>query len=104
MVSLDWLLESIQAKRPLSEKKYTLTSSKPSDGQDDQKDGNKEVAARGNKRTIEAEDSETDGQVKKQKDDQKAICRPLTVPVDEAFLAEHRTMFNMDFSSKSVLC
>lgn len=86
VVGLDWLLESVDAKKPLPTKKYLLGSDVAgSDGhQQDDQDGGK----KSKKRTIDAVDGTKTGKDaddesnKKVKDEQE---KKLNVPVDEGF-------------------
>lgn len=111
-MSLDWLLESVDSKKPLTEKKYALgqeASSQPAqdgpkkNGKAKNGDGAKTPAGKTKavknepeekngdvvkttrkKRTIKEEDNddEVDDSSKKQKDSQKVGFKPLNVPVE----------------------
>ncbi|KAJ5999867.1 hypothetical protein N7481_000276 [Penicillium waksmanii] len=110
IVSLDWLLESVNSKKPLTEKKYALgqkASSKPAlddtkkNGKAKNGDSAKAAAGKtkavkkepeevngdaikttGKKRAIKQEDDEVDDSSKKQKDSQKVGFKSLNVPVE----------------------
>lgn len=110
IVSLDWLLESVESKKPLPEKGYALgqtasSQSAQEDSKDNVKvkngDGTKATAGKtkkvktepeekngdaaktaSKKRAIKQEDGEVDDSNKKQKDSQKAGFKPLNVPVE----------------------
>ena len=76
IVSVDWLIDSDEAKKPLDEKNYLFNSNSKSDDEDsgDEK----------KKRTLEeALDLTDDRASKKPKDAQKANSKALNVPVDE---------------------
>ncbi|KAH8432738.1 putative poly(ADP)-ribose polymerase PARP [Aspergillus melleus] len=76
IVSVDWLIDSHEAKKPLDEKDYLFNSNSKSDDEDsgDEK----------KKRTLEeALDLTDDRASKKPKDAQKANSKALNVPVDE---------------------
>ncbi|KAJ5581077.1 hypothetical protein N7450_007378 [Penicillium hetheringtonii] len=94
IVSLDWLLESVKANKPLSEKAYVLGQSQPAQG--DTKNGNAETmkqepeenngATKSKKRGIKKENDQEEEPNKKQKDSQRAGFKSLNVPIDEAAL------------------
>ncbi|UDD55742.1 hypothetical protein AFCA_003335 [Aspergillus flavus] len=82
IVSIDWLLESIDAKKPIPEKPYLLNrkDAKSDDKKDDEKNDKKEKK----KRTLEeALDVSEESSNKKAKDAQKLGSKTLNVPVDE---------------------
>lgn len=111
-MSLDWLLESVDSKKPLPEKKYALgqkatsqpaqaeakTNGKAKNGaptkvsggkakakavKEEPEEKNGEVAkTTSKKRAIKQEDDEVDESTKKQKDSQKAGFKSLNVPVE----------------------
>jgi poly [ADP-ribose] polymerase len=91
VVSLEWLLESTQARKPLPESKYAFN--KESKVQVDtaaQKNGNgkntekkpKDVKPTKKRGASEEEGSESK---KKVKDSQKATTKSLNIPIDEGF-------------------
>lgn len=104
VVSLDWLLESVKAKKPLAEKAYLLGTTQNGNRQDAKKDIHKngqKTAQKdakktdddageqtGKKRDVTAIDGAVEDPNKKRKDSQKASFKSLNVPVDEAFLNE----------------
>ncbi|KAJ6129548.1 hypothetical protein N7512_002328 [Penicillium capsulatum] len=92
VVSLEWLLKSVEAKKPLPEKTFLLDS--------DQIDTNPKVKIESNngkdvtekpgtKRSATPDEAEAAESNKIQKDAQKSSFKSLIVPVDEAFLMEN---------------
>ncbi|KAJ5591917.1 uncharacterized protein N7459_002286 [Penicillium hispanicum] len=102
IVSLEWLLESIKAKKPLPEKNHTPGSGQVPAAQNGQKGNDKRTEKTGDKRAVKEEDTNQDDDNKKQKDSQRTSFKPLNVPVDEEFLAEHNMISDMDFSNPEV--
>lgn len=92
VVSLEWLLESIKVKKPISEKPYILGSAQNGtvpDGTAQNGNGAKaQPETTGKKRAIKKEDEDEGDTHKKQKDSQKASFKNLNVPVDEEYLLE----------------
>lgn len=90
VVSLDWLLESVDAKKPLPVKKYLLGSDGADgsgDGDDEDKKDVQDGEKKTKKRTIDAVDDSTDKDAKDESN-KKAKDGPekkLNVPVDEGF-------------------
>ncbi|KAE8371076.1 poly polymerase catalytic domain-containing protein [Aspergillus bertholletiae] len=83
IVTIDWLLESIEAKKPVPEKSYLLgrKDAKADDKKDEEDTDKKEKK----KRTLEEVlDVSEDISNKKPKDAQKMGSKTLNVPVDEA--------------------
>lgn len=72
-MSLEWLVESDEAQKPLPETKYVF---------DDQKDGDTEKSTK--KRSLEDALDMNGTSKKKSKSDQKAGSKPVNVEVDEA--------------------
>ncbi|CAG8192223.1 unnamed protein product [Penicillium olsonii] len=94
IVSLSWLLESVQAKKPLPESKYTFddeeqtpqtstTKQENGDVDGDATDTVAETKSKAKKRSASGE--ETGASKKKAKDIQKATTKYLNIPIDEGF-------------------
>lgn len=99
-MNLDWLLDSVEAKKPLAGKAYLLTAEgdHDDDGDGDDDDGSNKTRT-SNKRKQDKQDGDdkaskkrTDvpciddtknGDGKKMKDAQKASSKKLNIPVDE---------------------
>ncbi|KAL4889345.1 poly polymerase [Aspergillus ambiguus] len=93
IVSLDWLIESDQAKKLLPEKSYTL-GPKPKDSKKSTKDDDDTDKPQQKKRTLEeALEIEGDTANKKPKDGQKSSSKSLNVPVDEGcYMSAYRSV------------
>lgn len=90
IVKLDWLLESVEAKKPLPGKGYTFDSPDGGDGGngDGGKNGDDKSRKNGKSKKRTLEDTlhdHTDESSKKMRDGQKASSKKLVVPVDEGF-------------------
>jgi poly [ADP-ribose] polymerase len=84
IVSLAWLTESAEAKKPLPEKQFVLGQALPSPQPEIKKSGNgSEKKTETKKRSVKDEPAEEPN--KKLKDIQKASSKSLNVPVDEGF-------------------
>ncbi|KAJ5306865.1 hypothetical protein PENANT_c003G07507 [Penicillium antarcticum] len=84
IVSLSWLTESAEAKKPLPEKQYVLGQAQPTPQPDTEKNGSgTDKKAETKKRAVKDEPTEEPN--KKLKDIQKASSKSLNVPVDEGF-------------------
>ncbi|GAB1211933.1 hypothetical protein ATERTT37_001057 [Aspergillus terreus] len=82
IVSLDWLIESDKAKKPLPEKSYVLGADSK-DSKSDAKDGDTEKPEKKKRTLEEALEIEEDGANKKPKDGQKKGAKSVVVPVDD---------------------
>lgn len=87
IVSIEWLLESCKAKKPVPEKPYILGSGQNGTAQGAQAD-DVQPDATGQKRAIKQEDEDDSDAHKKQKDPQKINFKNLNVPVDEEYFFE----------------
>ena len=97
-MNLDWLLDSVEAKKPLAGKAYLFTA----EGDDDNGDGDEDESSNKTRASNKRKKDEQDGDDKaskkrndttciddtengddKMKDAQKASSKTLNVPVDE---------------------
>ncbi|KAF7591625.1 hypothetical protein BBP40_001264 [Aspergillus hancockii] len=85
IVTINWLLESIDAKKPLPEKPYLLSSNKNDTKADSEEDQDEATSKKDKKkRTLEeALEISEPSTSKKVKDEQKLSSKTLNVPLDE---------------------
>ena len=98
IVNLDWLLDSVEAKKPLAGKSYLLTAEGNDDGDGDDDEGSNKTRTSNKRKKNEQDgddkaskkrtdtaciDDTKNGEGKEMKDAQKASSKKLNVPVDE---------------------
>jgi poly [ADP-ribose] polymerase len=84
-VSLDWLLESVQNKKPLLESKFKFDKELTQQTDTAQQNGNDGTDEKPKAKKRSASDEKASGSKKKVKDSQKTTTSSLNIPIDEGF-------------------
>ncbi|KAJ5338000.1 hypothetical protein N7452_004728 [Penicillium brevicompactum] len=85
IVSLSWLLESVQAKKPLPESNFAFGNGSTSQADTKSQNGNDDTEVKPKTKKRSASKDEAPESIKKSKNSQKATTKCLNIPIDEGF-------------------